>query len=507
MSSTARRRFIFTVGMNLLRTGISFTTGMLTARWLGPASYGDMMFLLGTFAGLRALLDMGTAAAFFTFSAQEPRSRVFVRRFFVWLALQFTVPLLAIALLFPVAWTNRIWHDAPLPLILIAFVAAFWQGSVWPVAQQLCESQRRTYLAQGLGVAVTVAHLIAVGAFWWFGVLGLPALLLAVAIEYLLAATVVLRMLSFADVTATEPLGAFIRRFVAYCLPLVPFAAVSFGNEFVDRWMLQQYGGGTQQAFYAVSAQLASIALIATTSVLNIFWKEIAEAHHRRDFARTRALYRRVSRLLFFVGAMVAGFLMPWSAELLYFILGSAYVGGASALMIMLLYPVHQAMGQVGATMLYATERVGAQVSIGIAVMSVGMIATYFVLAPPTSSVPGLGWGSTGLTLKMVCVQIVGVNALAFAIARMNTWKFDWMYQPTVLGICVGAGWLVHSLCAQILPRTWALPIRVIPSGLVYCGILALVVYCVPGLVGISRVELLRDVGRAKTLLNRRSVP
>ena len=489
--------------MNLLRTGISFLTGMLAARWLGPDSYGNMMFLLGTFAGLRALLDMGTASAFFTFSSQEPRSRLFVRRFFVWLGLQFVLPLVVIGLAFPDAWTMRIWHAEPRPLILVAFAAAFMQGSVWPVVQQVCESQRRTYLAQGLGVAVAFVHLVAVGCFWWFGLLGLPALMGAVAIEYAIAAGVALRLLSFPDSSGDEPLGPFLRRFVTYCLPLVPFAAVSFGNEFIDRWMLQRYGGGVQQAFYSISAQLASIALIATTSILNIFWKEIAEAHHRKDHARTAALYRRVTRLLFFVGATVSGFLMPWSGELLLFILGPAYVGGAAALMIMLLYPVHQTMGQVGATMMYATERVGVQVIIGSAVMVLGMITTYFVLAPSTNSIPGLGLGSAGLTVKMVGIQVISANLLAFAIARLNGWRFDWVFQPLSLGICVGTGWLAHLVVSGILPGTWPLMVRIMPAGMLYCASLLAAIYWLPGLVGITRDEYTRDMRRVTAMVSR----
>lgn len=502
MTTSTRSRFVFTVLMNLTRTGISFVTTMLVARWLGPSTYGNMAFLLGTFAGLRAALDMGSAAAFFTFLSQAQQSRTFVRRFFLWMALQFVLPFFAICVLLPSAWVARLWHDEPLPLVLVAFAAAFMQGSVWPVVQQACESQRRTYLAQGLGVSVVVVHLVAVGSLWWFGRLALPVVLGAVAIEYLAAAVVALKVLSFPDPVGHEPLRPFIQRFVTYCLPLVPLAAVSFANEFVDRWMLQQYGGGVQQAFYSVSAQLASIALIATSSILNIFWKEIAEAHHRRDHERTQALYRRVSRLLFFVGATVAGFLMPWSAELLGFILGPAYVGGAAALMVMLLYPVHQTMGQVGATMMYATERVGMQVAIGIGGMLFAMLATYFVLAPPTNAIPGLGLASTGLTLKMVGVQVVAVNVLAFAIARINKWRFDWTYQPLSIGLCVGSGWLVHRVAGMAMPHAWPLPFRVAPAGVVYCALLLSVICLVPGLVGLTRDEVLRDLRRVRRMLS-----
>jgi hypothetical protein len=169
--------------------------------------------------------------------------------------------------------------------------------------------------------------------------------------------------------------------------------------------------------------------------------------------------------------------------------------------MIMLLYPVHQTMGQVGATMMYATERVGIQVIIGSAVMVLGMVTTYFVLAPPTNAIPGFGLGSTGLTLKMVGIQVLSVNLLAFAIARLNGWRFDWVFQPLSLAICAGAGWFAHIVVLFATPIAWALPIRIVPAGAIYCGLLLSAINWFPGLVGITRDEYLREMRRAVTFV------
>ena len=490
VGNSARSRFVFTVGMNLLRTGISFATGMLAARWLGPSGYGSMAFLLGTFAGVRALLDMGSAAGFFTFLSQEPRSWRFVRAFFIWQLLQFAVPLLVIGVLFPRAWITAIWHGESRVLVLVAFAAAFMQGSVWPAVQQACESQRRTYLAQGIGVVVVLVHLVAVTTFWRFGALGLTAILGAIAVEYLAAGAFALRRLSFPSAGADDVPRVMFRKYAAYCLPLVPFALLSFANEFADRWLLQEHGGGVQQAYYAVGAQLASIALIATSSILNIFWKEIAEAHHRKDHERTLALYVRVSRLLFAIGAAVAGLLIPWAPEVLRLLLGPAFVGGAPALMIMLLYPIHQTMGQVGATMMYATERVRTQVLIGSAMMFVGITVTYFVLAPRSATIPGLGLASTGLAAKMVGVQIVGVNLLAYVLARMNGWAFQWAYQVIVIGACVGLGWFARLLVIATVSPSLHVVLQIALAAVVHTILLAAVLLLKPSLAGLSRHEL-----------------
>src|SRR5579863_9718891 len=89
ITPSVRRRFVFTVTSNLLRSLLSFTASMLLARWLGPSSFGTMTFLLGTFLALRAVMELGSSSAFFTFMSQRPRSRSFVRAYYGWLLLQF----------------------------------------------------------------------------------------------------------------------------------------------------------------------------------------------------------------------------------------------------------------------------------------------------------------------------------------------------------------------------------------------------------------------------------
>jgi O-antigen/teichoic acid export membrane protein len=506
VTTSPRSRFLFTVGVNLLRSAISFITGMLVARWLGPDRYGSMAFLLGTFAGVRALLDMGSASAFFTFLSQRPRSVRFVRGYLLWLGAQCVVSMLCIALLMPTAWVQSVWHGESRVLVLLAFAATFMQGSVWPVVQQAGESQRRTQLAQAVGVAIVVLHLIAMGLCAWLGLLGLPAIFAALALEYCIGGLFVMQRLQFAPAVAGEESGRqVLARFRGYCLPLVPFAVVSFMNEFVDRWLLQQYGGRVQQAFYAVGSQLASIALIATASILSIFWKEIAEANHRQDHGRTAALYRRVSRLMFFAGAAAAGFAIPWSSDVIRLVLGPAYVGGATTLAIMLLYPIHQSMGQIGATMMYATERVRAHAALGIASMVSGMIMTYVVLAPSTNRVPGLGLASVGLAIKMITVQAVSVNVLAFVIARVNHWRFDWAHQPASIAVCLVLGWLTHGVVNVAMPATNVpAPARLAVAAVVFSLAVCGAVLAAPWLVGFSRGELTADVQRAWRFVSRR---
>jgi O-antigen/teichoic acid export membrane protein len=497
MISSVRRRFVFTVGANLLRSLLGFTTGMLLARWLGPNSYGAMAFLLGVFLGIQQLLDMGSSTAFFTFLSQKPRNSRFVRAFFAWLGLQFLVPLCIVGLIFPSKWVEVIWHGEQRGLVLLAFAAAFMQNSLWPVVQHAAESQRQTVWVQSIGAIVAGAHLLAVALLWWLGILGLYAIFAAIALEYMLASYVVHSRFTYPldlDQSTLENEGEpILRKYLNYCLPLVPFCLVGFASQFADRWLLQNYGGGVEQAYYAVGAQLAGIALLATASILRIFLKEIAEANQQGNQGRMLMLYQKVSRLLYLIGAAIAGFLLPWSEDILQLILGAAYVGGAATLSIMFLYPIHQSMGQITATMLYATEKVSTMVRTSIIFMVLGIATTYLVLAPGDATVPGLALASEGLAIKMVVIQVIGVNVTAYIIARIWNWPFDWAYQPVGLLGCVGLGWAAHQAARGLLGQASPLPVAMGIGGVFYASLMVAFLCYMPWLAGMTRSELLAN--------------
>jgi O-antigen/teichoic acid export membrane protein len=496
MTAPVRTRFAFAVVANVVRSALAFATGVLLARWMGPESYGRMAFLVGSFLALRQLFDMGSSAAFFTFMAQRPRSRRFFDAFCLWLVAQFVVPAIALALLLPKEWIDSVWRGEQRPMVLIAFAAAFMQGSVWPVLQQAGESQRRTLLVQSLMVTIVSAHLVVVTFLWLSNDLGIFAVLTATAVEYLLGAIVVRRALRFGvaqerDQSPRESLA----RYWQYCRLLIPYAWVGFAYEFADRWLLQRFGGSVEQAYYAISSQFATIALPVTTSILNIFWKEIAEAHGRADHARTASLYKRTSRLLFMMSAATTGFLLPWTHDLVRLLLGSAYAGGAATLAVMVFYPIHQSLGQIAGAFLYATARVSWQVGIGVVFMLISIATTYFVLAPGDAAVPGLGLASFGLALKMVGLQLVQTNVIAYVVARVSKWHFDWLHQAISVIGCVGLGWAAYSVAISLAgpkaPTFAAISLGAVLYSLLFIGF----VYSMPWLTGFSRAELVADAG------------
>ena len=209
--------------------------------------------------------------------------------------------------------------------------------------------------------------------------------------------------------------------------------------DFADRWLLQRFGGSIQQGFFQVANQFSTITLIATAALLNIFWKEIAEAAEQQRHEAVEALYARATRFVIMTGAIVAGLLIPWSPVVVGRLLGPSYIAAWPVLAIMLLYPIHQSLGQIGGTFLLAKGETRLFATLSVVTTLSGTVISYFVQAPPRGvPVPGLGLGATGLAAKIVLFNILTTNVQAWLISRRNRWHYDWMHQ-TIAIACMAA--------------------------------------------------------------------
>ena len=499
-NKSTQARIIFSIVINLLRAVISFSTGLFIARFLGPQDYGRMTFIIGTFIAIRQLLDMGSSQAFFTFISQRMPTKLLVFSYFGWLVVQFCIVIVMIAFFFPEKWIHIFWLGEERLLIILGFAAAFIQNSIWPSAQQALEAQRKTYKAQGIGVAIAAVHIAAVFILWFFKAIGLYAIFGAIFIEYMVALFVAYRFLEIPPLeeieSSKQSFNDIKKMYFRYCTPLMVYSWIGFFYTFADTWLLQNYGGSVNQAYYAVSAQIASVTLIVTTSISSIFYKEITEAHYRQNVERVLHVYKKVTRSLFLIGAIISCFLIPWAKELIKNIMGQSYVSGYITLAIMLLYPVHQSMGQIGGSVLYATDRVSLQVKIGIVFMLSSILVSYFTLAPANSVLPGFNLGSEGLAVKMLVMQFLQVNVVAYIIAIKFRVSFDWVFQPMSIFGCLGLSWLAHFMADYFTDTSVSFIFSIFLGGLFYLCLTAGFIFVFPQLTGLSREELGSEIAK-----------
>lgn len=488
-------RFLSSLAGNILQVGFSFVTGVVIARALGPADYGDLSFLIGSFAAIANLLNMSTSSAFYTFISQTRRGQKFYFYYFIWLMIQFLIPLLLVLLL-PEQLKQKIWFGHSKGLILLALFAAFSTGPMWRFVKQIGESLRDTVNVQIRNTLLTVVSLICVILLVSFDLISIKTVFIAKGGICILFFCWYCRYLfRKADLYAdkNEKLTNIFGEFNIYCFPLIIYTFVGFLFIFADYWLLQRFGGAIQQGYYAIGAKFAGLSMIATVSILQIFWKEIAEANALGNMERVRSLYLKMTKSLYFIGSVFSCLLIPFSSEILSVILGSSYRAASLPLSIMFLYPIHQSLGQVTGTMLMATGRTKTKGIIGIVFMCISIATAYFVLAPKSALVPGLNLGAKGLALKMVVCQLLDVNLMAFFVAKYIKTSFNWTFQIKVLLPLLLLGF-ASKICVQWILAAVSFPshpiLLMVVSGAFYsCGVTALI-YKFPSIAGIDRTQV-----------------
>lgn len=507
LDRSVKSRFGVSIASNVLRGAVTFVTGLAVARALGPQEYGSFAFLIGSFTAIKQLLDCGTSSAFFTFISQKPRGRAFFASYAAWLALQFALPLAAIALILPEQFVAVLWVKHDRNIVLLAFIAVFMQQQAWQTMMQVGESMRRTAFVQLLSLGLALLHLAIIVLLWQARMLSVSLLFILTIAEYLVATYIAIRVLFklSAEAAGEFSWSATLREYRAYCVPLILYSWVGFANVYIENWLLQLFGGSVEQAYFAVGSQFSAGCRVATSAMLHIFWKEIAEAHKAGNLVRVEYLYRRVSRFLFMVSAAISGLLVPWSAQIAGAILGPSFVAGASVLAVMLLYPLHASLGQIVGTMYLATGRNTPQVIIGIVSMTLSIPLTYFLLAPADLAVPGLALGGMGMAIKMVGTTVITTNVMAWWLARQYRWSFSWQHQFVATAACLGLGWLgwrVAQLAGGLLQLN--LPTEFALGAIAYALMLAAYLWLHPAIIGMGRDELQTYMRR---LLKRRDAP
>ncbi|MDD4005365.1 MAG: hypothetical protein PHW69_09240, partial [Elusimicrobiaceae bacterium] len=228
------------------------------------------------------------------------------------------------------------------------------------------------------------------------------------------------------------------------------------------------FAGAAQQGFFSVGEQLSVIMLVGAASLSNIFWKEISHAHTEGNIERTRDLYLKSTRTLYFATCCMAYFVIAFSGEAISVLLGNKYAAATACTALMIFATTYQAVGQINYAYLMATRKTKANMWLTIPSTVTSSALAYFFLAGPDYAVPGLGLGATGLALKAAVIQAALANLQMFYICRSNGWKngfsFQLRYAAVFFALSVCAVWLTSFLPK---PHYW-FAVRLFAAGIIY---------------------------------------
>ena len=172
---------------------------------------------------------------------------------------------------------------------------------------------------------------------------------------------------------------------------------------------------------------------------------------------------------------------------------GEQFSAAGAVLAIMAFYPVAQTLGQITATSLKALERTGLYARWTVYLSVPDLLLTYFLIAPPTAAVPGLGLGAVGFAIKTALYGLIGVHVLDWLNCRVLGIDYAALFRgrlavslgigAVALAVIGGGGRLLAAAGAGDVPA-------LIATSLGYAAIVGAALWLRPSLAGVTRQQL-----------------
>lgn len=217
--------------------------------------------------------------------------------------------------------------------------------------------------------------------------------------------------------------------------------------------------------------------------------REFSIAFAKQDLTQMAYLFRRYIPLLYGIAAFFSCFVAVQAENVAYIFGGAKFQDAALAIAIMAFYPIHQTYGQLSGSVFFATGQTGLYRNICVTFTVVGLPVTYFLIAPV--DMMGLNTGSTGLAIKMVALQLIGVNVALYYNSRYLKLSF-WKYLVHQI-VCVGCLLLLAFISLKVgdyLHISSNIVINFLLNGIIYSISVAGLTYFVPSLFGLSRKDI-----------------
>jgi O-antigen/teichoic acid export membrane protein len=496
-----KQRYLFKFFANLFNVLISFIMFSLVSRTLGPKIFGDYNFLVSFFVGIIAFFEMSTSACFYTKLSKRQGDTGLISFYFIFVAVVSALIISALSLSFVTLLYRIIW---PGQAVLFISLAAGYGILYWinQILSQIVDAHGLTVPGEIVKIIQkAVAGLVLILFFILNGLNMLSYFFLQYIFLFVLGALLIwtiqskINLFARKDPFTKREIKDYIREFYVFNSPLFVIGIISLLEGIFDRWLLQYFGGAEQQGYYGFSFFLVTICVLFAKALEPLLTREYAVSFFNQDFDKMRTLFRRYMPLFYSIAAYFACFIAIHSDKIIYIFGGNKYMPATMTLSIMAFYPIHQTYGQLNGSIYYATERTKLYRNIGMAFAVIGVLLSYFLIAPKRFY--GFDAGATGLAIKMVVAQFVAVNfELYFNALALKVPFQKYFFHQLIVVFC----FLGISLTSLFFTNVLGLKnvfYDLILSGMIYTLAAFAVIYYFPKIVGLSH----NDIQNAKNFV------
>ena len=292
---------------------------------------------------------------------------------------------------------------------------------------------------------------------------------------------------NFSNEYVTSNTSQLILEFWKYCHPLIVVAIFSSISLIAERWILQIFGGSTEQGFFSLALRISSIGMLFAGALSTLLIREIAISIKKNDIERIAILMKKSLMFMYAIVASFSLFTCVFSEEIIEIMIGNKFTGAIISLQVLSLYPLHQIYGQYTVSFFMGTSATGTYRNIVIFSSLFSLLATWLLIAP--SDYFGLNLGSFGLAVKTLFVNIIITNiSLLFITRKIKLSFMPFIYHQVIVVFLflIIALFCKYSIQYIISNQFYNLFI----SGIIYLLIIVYLLMKVPFLTGLKKEEI-----------------
>ena len=291
----------------------------------------------------------------------------------------------------------------------------------------------------------------------------------------------------FSNEYVTSNPSQLISEFWKYCHPLIVVAIFSSISLIAERWILQIFGGSTEQGYFSLALRISSIGMLFAGALSTLLIREIAILIKKNDIERIAILMKKSLMFMYAIVASFSLFTCVFSEEIIEIMIGNKFTGAIISLQVLSLYPLHQIYGQYTSSFFMGTSATGTYRNIIIFSSLFSFLATWLLIAP--SNYFGLNLGGFGLAIKTLFVNIIFTNISLLIITRkikLSFMPFIYHQVGVVILFLIIALFCKYSIQYIVSNQLYNLFI----SGIIYLLIIVYLLKKTPFLTGLKKEEI-----------------
>lgn len=473
---------------------------LFVPRVLGPANYGSFNFIRDSFQNIISLSDLNLGAAHINHAARKENSGIATNVYFTYTLLIGVLVLLFVSAITLTGLDRYVFPGQSAGYLFLGALLAYLMY-LFTALMGLSDSKVATYGFELRSIALNIALFVALVVLYLTDALNLTTFFTQrVALYFLLlgfGACYLYRKINFRP-RLVDPrqrrVREVIRDFLFFSYPLITLSVIGVVFGFFDRWFLQVVYGSVSQGFFSLAFSLSSIAGLFLAPMTPLLMQSVAKADENNDIAGVRSAFGKV-KFLYLVGAFLSIFFMFHTEEIIGLIGGDEYNAARLTVLVMFFYPIHVVYGQFCGGVLIALRKTELYRNIALVSTVVGVIISYFLLAPKSFVIPGLELNSLGLALKLVLIQLFSVTLqLYFVCKYINENISRYLVSQIVIPIPVVLVGIVEWLIRARIPIPLEGPLEnglsLAVSMALWCIVMGGILWRFPILVGFDKSVL-----------------